>query len=90
MPILDVFVDGHCWGCDEARALVAKIRQHFPTLCVQLRERQMGKWPQEVFAVPTYMLNGRVISLGNPSFARLQHQVSAAMGCDQDGRVPQG
>ncbi len=75
MPILDVFVDNHCWGCDEARALVAEMRRRFPSLRIKLRDGGREKWPPEVFAVPTYMLNGRVIALGNPSRERLQEQL---------------
>lgn len=78
MPILDVYVDNHCWGCDEARTLVAEMRSHFPTLHIKLRDGK-EQWPPEVFAVPTYMLNGRIIALGNPSRERLQMQLHAAL-----------
>lgn len=79
MPILDVFVDTHCAGCDEARTLVTEMRRRFPTLHIKLRDGERGKWPPEVFAVPTYMLDGRIISLGNPSRERLQQQLRAAI-----------
>ena len=38
--------------------------------------------PDYVFAVPTFVLNGRVFSLGNPHLSRLVAAVEAAL----DGR----
>ena len=72
---LDVYIDNQCEGCGQARRLVNEMRTLFPAIKIQLRDKTQG-WPQEVFAVPTYMLNGRVISLGNPSRQKLVHHLT--------------
>jgi hypothetical protein len=35
--------------------------------------------PQHIFAVPTYVLNGRIISLGNPYRDKLRKEIISAL-----------
>ena len=78
MVQLDVYVNENCWSCDETRAIVAAVRSCFPEVRTRLITQDGTPWPAEVFAVPTYVLDGRVISLGNPSRTALNLQLEAA------------
>lgn len=77
MPKLDVFVSNDCWSCAETREIVTAMQVQFPQMEIALRDSEPELWPQEVFAVPTYMLDGRVISLGNPSRSDLVQRLQA-------------
>jgi len=71
---LHVYIADDCWSCQETRRIVADIAPKFPQLTVELRE--MGEnIPDDVFAVPTYVLNGRVIFLGNPTREELKQKL---------------
>jgi len=67
-PRLQIYVASHCLNCEEAMRL-ANIASHlFPNLIVEVVDLdQTPTQATEVFAVPTYVLNGRVCFLGNPS-----------------------
>jgi hypothetical protein len=67
--ILEIYVAPVCFGCETARDLADVLRARgWPGL--EVRVLDLGApdviRPPEVFAVPTYVLDGRVISLGNP------------------------
>jgi hypothetical protein len=62
--------------------LAKEAAARYPTIVVRvidLDQLEGGPPPDPVVAVPTYLLNGRVISLGNPYledlFARLREAV---------------
>jgi len=67
--ILDIYVAPHCFGCDTARnlarTLIALELPHLEVRLVDLSDPEVII-PPTVFATPTYVLDGRVISLGNP------------------------
>jgi len=78
MPaVLKIFVAEHCSTCREAFEIAAQIEQIFPKIVVQLIdvEKSPGEVPESVFATPTFMLNDRIISLGNPSLPEIMTQV---------------
>ncbi len=83
MPQLDVYVVEHCFGCEEARRLAAAVASRFAVLSVRVvdLEREPDERPESLVAVPSYILDGRVISLGNPRqtdlFLRLQRLLEA-------------
>ena len=67
--ILEIYVAPDCFGCETARDLAGMVRAlGWPGLEVRLLDlSEPGVIrPPAVFAVPTYVLDGRVISLGNP------------------------
>jgi hypothetical protein len=68
MPHLDVYVAENCFGCEEARRLADVVASRFALLSVRVvdLEREPHARPDAVVAVPSYVLDGRVISLGNP------------------------
>lgn len=75
---LDIYVAQHCSNCAYAYEVAAEIRRQFPH--VQVRMVDMGNptavIPEVVFATPTYLLNGRVWSLGNPSPTKVQETLA--------------
>ena len=78
MITLQVYVADDCWACDETRRIVAEIAPEFPDIQVELLDMRTEPHPENVFAVPTYLLNGRVISLGNPHRADLRARLVQA------------
>jgi len=79
MLTLHVYVTAGCWGCTEAERLVAELRLHFPQVAMALLDLNVVPAPPNVFATPTYVLNGRVIYLGNPRRADLQQTLLDAL-----------
>ncbi len=66
---LAIYVTEHCFNCEYAREVAAAIRQNFPHVRLRIVDIAApgADVPEVVFATPTYLLNGRVWSLGNPS-----------------------
>jgi hypothetical protein len=76
---LEIFVMPHCFGCETARRLAERIRaQALPHVDVRLVDLSApgAVRPSTVFAVPTYLLDGRVLSLGNPEEEWLLSQLA--------------
>lgn len=71
--ILKIFVRDDCSGCVEAHRIAARVMQDFPHLIVEIINigDPQAIVPEAVFATPTYMLNNRIVSLGNPSPAEV-------------------
>jgi len=65
---LKIFVAEDCPGCVEARAIATHIEQGYPGLNVEVIDinNDPTAVPEKVFATPTYILDDRVVSLGNP------------------------
>jgi hypothetical protein len=64
---LEIYISNHCANCQEA-VLIAEVARSIAGLVVtivNLDEPGQRVSPQ-VFATPTYVLNGLVVSLGNP------------------------
>jgi hypothetical protein len=80
-PRLDVYVSAHCFGCAEARRLAAAAALRFPSLAVRVIdiEREPAARPESLVAVPTYLLDGRIVSLGNPRQRDLFRHLELAM-----------
>lgn len=66
---VDIFVSEHCLVCEYAYEIAELIQRDFSA--VQLRVIDIQNTaeiiPDSVFATPTYLLNGQVWQLGNPS-----------------------
>jgi len=81
---IDIYVAQHCGTCAYAYEVAAEIRHQFPH--VQVRIIDLGNTteaiPEAVFATPTYLLNGRVWSLGNPSPAKVQETLTLMSAAD--------
>ncbi|HUE75420.1 MAG TPA: hypothetical protein VMP10_01225 [Chloroflexota bacterium] len=84
---LEVYVAAGCLGCDEAYAIARIVQEHFPTVHVDVihlddLDRRGRVAPTSVVAVPTYLLDGEVISLGNPR----RDDLIARLAVEQGGR----
>lgn len=78
MVKLQVYIREDCWTCAESRRIVAELAPQFPQLSVELVDMETPDRPPNVFAVPTYVLNGRIISLGNPYRDDLRQEIKNA------------
>jgi hypothetical protein len=77
---LDIYVTPECFGCERAREIAKEIRMsQMPGVEVRLIDLSDPEsvQPASVFAVPTYLLNGQVLSLGNPELDWLCQQLTA-------------
>lgn len=77
---LIVYVIPNCANCEYAVGVAATIRRDYPHVAVQVIDlaNPPEPPPDSVFAAPTYLLDGRVWSLGNPS----PEQIEATFGDD--------
>jgi hypothetical protein len=80
MP-LQVYIEAGCSTCRRARELAVAVARRYLELEVEVIDisRTEHDVPDAVFAVPTYMLDGSVISLGNPSLEELREWLDAAL-----------
>jgi len=77
---LEVFIESGCLSCERAVRLAKDVDTNYPELSVRVID--IGgdtARPEEVFAVPTFMLNGRVVSLGNPPASDLCSEIEALL-----------
>ena len=81
-PILRIYVSRHCFTCDEALRLADEVRSRFTDIALQVidMDKEGSKNLDDVFSVPTYVLDGCVLSLGNPEpeelFTSLRKELS--------------
>lgn len=70
---LEIFIEPECVNCDRAIQLASIVQRKLPQVQVDLIDitRPGVHPPQAVFAVPTYLINGKTHSLGNPDEQRL-------------------
>jgi hypothetical protein len=68
-----------CFTCNRSRALAERVRERFPAVVVRVIDltSEEGEHGDLVAATPTFVLNGRVLSLGNPSEGELEAAISA-------------
>lgn len=64
-----IYVSDHCGNCSYAWEIAALIREEFPQIALKVIDLDAPgePVPETVFATPTYLLDDRVWSLGNPS-----------------------
>ena len=79
-PALKIYVSETCPGCDEALEIATQIEQDHPEVTVELVDITDARAvvPEAVFAIPTFMLNDQVVSLGNPSPEQVAQWVEEA------------
>ena len=80
MAELEVYIDQDCFACSRAEAIAREIGERFPAVRVTVVDRAVEEGPHGhlVVATPTYVLNGRIFKLGNPSVAELERALSVA------------
>ena len=64
---LEIYVASQCFTCDQALVIAERAQAiaGLEVAVISLDDPQQSV-PPNVFAVPTYLLDGRVVSLGNP------------------------
>jgi hypothetical protein len=82
---LQIFVTDNCWSCEESRRIAAQTQARFEDIEVTLVELNSDECPPGIFATPTYLLNGQVISLGNPRREELWEQLAQRKASFSDG-----
>ncbi len=78
--ILEIYVKEGCWSCAEAGRIIADVQRHFPAVQMKLRDIRRTSPPDVVFATPTYLLNGRILFLGNPARDELSRKLADTIG----------
>ncbi len=81
-PCLNVYVSSHCANCGEARRLAEAAAVRYPSVTVQVvdLDAEQTPLPEFIVAVPTYVFDGRVVWLGNPSSEELFARLGEAVG----------
>jgi alkyl hydroperoxide reductase subunit AhpF len=71
--IIEIYIDQSCPGCEQAMRIANQIHLHVPDVEVRILDlaRPDIMKPVTVFAVPTYLMDGKVLSLGNPDIDEL-------------------
>lgn len=79
---LAIYTMTHCPTCAETHCIAAEITTRFRDLAVTVinLDQTPTLRPPIVFSVPTYLLNGEVISLGNPYLDDLDARIRLARG----------
>jgi hypothetical protein len=80
-PLLTAYVEPGCPSCGGTLDVIDRVRRELPGVDVEVvdvsidaKDRHEG-----VFAVPTLVLDGRIISLGTPTWSGLAPQLRAAL-----------
>jgi predicted thioredoxin/glutaredoxin len=78
---LDIYIDDACLGCQEARKIAGVVSEQLPRVAVNLIDltQPSAEKPSGVFAVPTYVLDGETLYLGNPAEGDLIRQLEARL-----------
>jgi alkyl hydroperoxide reductase subunit AhpF len=83
---LDVYLSAHCLQCPDARALAQEMARKFPALVVRITDLDGtgAQPPAAVFAVPTFLLDGKIVSLGTPYREDLVREIRLALKASKD------
>lgn len=78
---LEIVIANHCRQCRESVRVGDALQREFPSLDVRVIDLDAPEAikPEVVFAVPSFLLNGRVVSLGNPEVAELSGTIRALL-----------
>lgn len=77
--MLEVFVAPGCETCLYAKELAARAVIEFPDVTVEVIDfdQHPERASESVFAVPSFVLEGTLLSLGNPTWERLAEALRA-------------
>jgi hypothetical protein len=82
---IEIYVASHCFVCDFAQEIAELIRREYPQIPLRWLDIEQGAvMPENVFATPTYLLNGQVWFLGNPTPEQVRHAL-AELGYHGEG-----
>lgn len=74
---LDIYIEPDCLTCEYAHEVAEHVRRELPEVKVRMIDLSEPETsaPPSIFAVPTYVLNGERLSLGNPDKDQLLQQL---------------
>lgn len=80
-PRLDIYYDHACPTCDHALRIAYIVQEKMPDIIVTLIDLSDSNSPRPdfVFAVPTYVLNDKTYSLGNPDEVELMDRLKTEL-----------
>lgn len=78
---LEVVIAKHCQQCRQSLSVADALQNEFPALTVRVVDLDApdAVKPNAVFAIPSYVLNGRVVSLGNPGIEEISGTIRALL-----------
>ncbi len=78
---LRIYVAQHCPSCDEAKRLAGEVRKRFTGVNLEVIDLGVkgNHNLDDVFSVPTFVLDGRTFSIGNPTPAELFTRLTEAL-----------
>ncbi len=81
-PTLKIYTMTHCPTCKDTRDTASVIARLVPEINVELinLDDPTAVKPSQVFSVPTYIMNGLVLALGNPYVEHLERSIRAQIG----------
>ncbi len=78
---LSLYVTSDCFSCKESVSIISEVAMRFPGLItevVYLDEAGASK-PDQVFAVPTYLMDGNILFMGNPYLETMVSSIQDAL-----------
>ena len=89
---LQVYVSQHCVSCGRSAALGQALASHFDDMTVEVLnlDDPLIPRPELVFAVPTFLLDGQLLCLGNQQEERLVQRVGRLKQDQGAGMVRRG
>ncbi len=80
-PTLRIYIAKHCWSCEEAVRLAEEVKRRYVKLNIELIDLDIEGSVNldDVFSVPTYVLDGRTFALGNPAPDELFSRLAQAL-----------
>jgi hypothetical protein len=78
---LVIYVEEGCFGCARARQIAGEIGRRHDSIDVSILDlSEVSTLPEEVIAVPAYVLDGRLVSLGNPYLSEITALIEQGLG----------
>jgi hypothetical protein len=79
---LIIYIERGCESCQPAISIAEEVQRQAPDVQVDLIDlaEEPHQRPDSVFAVPTYVLDGRILSLGNPRLDDLLETLNQQAG----------
>ena len=82
---LDVYVEAGCPSCKRALKIAQEVDEVYPDMTVTVIDvAEADGQPADVFAVPTFVLNGAVVSLGNQKRTDLHRAIEGLLDPEVD------
>ena len=80
---LTVYPEEGCLGCERARQIAAEVERSNDAVDVEVLDlAEVTVIPEAVIAVPAYVLDGRLVFLGNPRLAELSALIEEGLAAE--------